>query len=181
MRAFIAIVLPDFVREALFQGAKQAKEHLGGIGKLIWADPKNYHLTLYFLGDVQEEILGKIQSSLKQEVAKIPSFALEFKEISLFPSIKKPHTVVALLKPQEDLMALQKQILLVASSVGGKANELRLFLPHITLARIKEMPVLSFNPLPLTLSFRVQDLHVFESRPTQNGSSYFSLCQIQFL
>lgn len=179
MRAFIAVTFPDFVKDALFQSAQTVKERLGLTGKQSWINPKNYHLTLFFLGEISEEVLKQMGPPLTQAVGGIAPFSIEFTQICLFPSIEKQHAVVASIKPQEDLIRLQQKALSVVSSMGEKINDPRPFLPHVTLARLKEVPVLSFNPLPLSISFRVRDLQLFESRPTQKGSGYLSLFKIQ--
>ena len=58
MRAFIALELSDEIREELFRLQKELKKVEADVK---WVDPVNIHLTLKFMGNVEEGKIGEIK------------------------------------------------------------------------------------------------------------------------
>ena len=179
MRAFVAVTLSGFVQEALASCTKELKKSLGADKNIRWVKPENYHLTLCFLGEIPDEIFRQIEPRLRQALADVASFSVELSKIDLFPSVREPHAIVAAIRPQANLVALQQKIFSALVPMLPEIDTPKSFLPHITLARIKGNFALDFKPIPLTLSYAVQDIHLFESRLSHAGPQHQSRFQIR--
>jgi len=128
MRVFIAIDLPKEVKNYLFELQKE----LSGFGKINWVAKKNLHLTLKFLGDINEEKLGEVKESLKQ--IKISKFKIFLSDVGVFPKREFIRVVWAGLKPAEVIMELQKKI---DELLLDKFSSDQRFQAHLTLGRVK--------------------------------------------
>lgn len=131
MRLFIAIALPDPVREAL-SGLRS------GLPGARWVEPEAMHLTLRFIGEVDETEAEDIDAALAAITA--PAFDLAISGIGSFQSRRRVRSIWVGLQRSEPLARLQGK---VESAVvrAGFEPEGRKFKPHVTLARLKNTPV----------------------------------------
>ena len=88
MRTFIAVDLPDVVKEKVGVYTKSLREYFGNGMK--WVLPENLHLTIKFLGEIKKNDLGVIENCVSQVTSGFDSFMLEFSGIGFFPSGRKP-------------------------------------------------------------------------------------------
>ena len=127
IRLFVALELPFDVRERLL-GV------MGGVPGAKWQDDAQLHLTLRFIGEVEESKLADIHSALS--AISFEPFDMSIESTGLFGTIKKPRFLWAGVTPEKPLKQLAKKI--EAALVRcGLAPETRKFVPHITLARCK--------------------------------------------
>ena len=127
MRLFIAIELPEQVKEYLTNVQKQIT---GFKGKSV--SKGQMHLTLKFLGEVPENKLELIKEKLKEvKVEKIDCFTTN---IGFFPSENYIRVVWIGLEPKEEIIELQKEIDNELKELFSKDKR---FHPHLTLARVK--------------------------------------------
>ena len=125
MRLFIAI---DF---------NELKDYFAELQKLL---PKNaklsftkaFHLTLKFLGEVQPNNAEKVADILKN--IKFKHFSVQLDSIGIFPTENYIRVVWAGLKPEDNVLDLQKNIDESLKELFKKERE---FKAHITLARVK--------------------------------------------
>src|SRR5215468_9723068 len=88
-RLFIAVDISDQAREA-------AASYVDGLkrdwpdSRISWAKPHNLHLTLKFLGDVEETRIIGLGDAVREVAASIPSFHLEIGGTGVFPSATRP-------------------------------------------------------------------------------------------
>tara|TARA_R110002072_G_scaffold81857_6_gene187092 strand:+ start:5273 stop:5812 length:540 start_codon:yes stop_codon:yes gene_type:complete len=129
-RLFAAIGLPDSVCEPLL--ALQS-----GLPGASWRPRENLHLTLRFFGDVDE----RKAEDLEHELAKItaPAFDLTLKGAGWFGRLE-PHALWIGAEPDTALLALQTKCERAARR-AGLAPESRKFVPHVTLAYLRQTPV----------------------------------------
>jgi 2'-5' RNA ligase len=130
MRLFVAIELPQPIKDrlvALCSGLHGAK----------WAEPKQMHLTLRFVGDVDGPQASDIADALGQVFS--PRFEIELAGLGDFSSRGRPNVLWVGVRPNAALTALQAK---VESAVrrAGLALEGRRFHPHVTLARFADGP-----------------------------------------
>jgi len=122
-RVFIAFDVSNEARDYLFDLQKKISKFV----KAKWVEKKNIHLTLKFLGEIDDEKLGKV----KKELAKIKfkRFDVVLDELGVFPDENFIRVIWVGLK-SDDIFNLQKKIdedLLESFSSDQK------FTSHITL------------------------------------------------
>jgi RNA 2',3'-cyclic 3'-phosphodiesterase len=146
----------------------------GGLPGARWIDVENYHLTLRFIGDVEGHVADEIANSLDR--VRRPSFPLALSGVGAFGS-KKPHSIWAGVTASPDLAALQAEIERICQRIGVAADP-RKFVPHVTLARLKNTsPIevahyLSARGNFSAASFRVGRFVLMSSRDSVGGGPY---------
>lgn len=105
----------------------------GGISGARWIDAENYHITLRFIGDVDERMASEAADVLDE--IRRPSFAVTLEGLSWF-GFDKPRAIVAKIKPTAALVELQADQERRLRRIGLEP-EPRKFTPHITLARLR--------------------------------------------
>jgi 2'-5' RNA ligase len=129
MRLFIAVTLPDDIKEYIKDIQKQIPSDNNKI-KLIPAE--QLHLTLKFLGEVSEEKVDKIKSSLS--IVKVKHFKAALDGTGAFPSENYIRVVWVGLKPKNGFIELQQNI---DKSLLELFRPDKRFHPHVTIARVR--------------------------------------------
>lgn len=127
IRLFVALGLPDSARRALCG--------LGnGVPGAKWVRPENLHITLRFVGNIDENIADDVAMAL--EGIDAGSAEIAFDGLSWFGTRSRPSAIVAKVRKTDCLLHLQRKI---ESAVvrAGLPPEDRKFMPHVTLARVK--------------------------------------------
>lgn len=101
-----------------------------------WVRPESIHLTLKFLGEIDDAKALKVSAELQKAAEGIGPFNLEVGGVGCFPNARAPKVVWAGIKESVELSKLQKKIDERLSSIGFEAEK-RPFTPHLTLCRIK--------------------------------------------
>ncbi|WP_051242244.1 RNA 2',3'-cyclic phosphodiesterase [Stappia stellulata] len=105
----------------------------GGLRGARWIDPENYHITLRFIGDVDDPTADEIADAL----ARIRRDAVEIRVNGLGSfGNGKPHAVWARVEPNRALMELQGEQERILQRLRLPA-ERRKYIPHVTLARCR--------------------------------------------
>lgn len=109
-------------------------------GIIKWVDPDHMHLTIRFFGETEERNIPLISDATMKAVAEIHPFQLTFSSLGVFKSIRQPRVIWIGCNHQTGLMDLNKktEIELVRN---GFPSENRKFSPHLTLGRIRSLPV----------------------------------------
>jgi 2'-5' RNA ligase len=105
----------------------------GGLHGATWIDPENYHITLRFIGDIDERAADEVADALAR--VKRRGFDVRVRGIGAFGG-GKPHSVYAAVEPSQPLMELQAEHERIMQRFGLEP-EGRKFTPHVTLARVK--------------------------------------------
>src|SRR6266481_9704210 len=92
IRTFIAIDLSDNVRAAIEQAQTRLKRTNLGV-KISWTKVANLHLTLQFLGYVEETVVEKIKAALRLVAAQHQPFDVSVRGGGAFPDEKRPRVV----------------------------------------------------------------------------------------
>ena len=179
VRTFLAIELNDSVRKALIQFQRQADNLL-----LKWVSPNAIHLTVKFLGVIEEEQVFIIKQALEEVVQEMSPFALTFKGLGGFPTLQKPRIIWAGVEGDVDHLEVLVSCIESALRLVGFPQEDRPYHPHITLARVKanareigqkittsEVSKQKWNFGNLT----VDRLSLFQSQLTPEGAQYSCL------
>jgi 2'-5' RNA ligase len=166
-RLFTGLEIPDDVGQTL-------SFLRGGLPGARWIDPENYHLTLRFIGDVDDALAHEVVSMLSRVNRK--AFELRLNGLSSFGG-RKPRAVVANTEPVQALYDLQGELERLMQRVGLEP-EGRKFTPHVTLARLRDSSTrqvadylaerASFRSAP----FPVHRFALFSSRASIGGGPY---------
>jgi 2'-5' RNA ligase len=146
----------------------------GGLPGARWIDPANYHLTLRFIGDVDDVIAHEVASMLGR--VKRSAFELHFEGLTSFGG-RKPRAVVANVAPEPALLDVQAEHERLMQRIGLEP-EGRKYLPHVTLARLRDASsrdvadYLATRGLFRTPSFPVERIVLFSSRASVGGGPY---------
>jgi RNA 2',3'-cyclic 3'-phosphodiesterase len=133
-RIFIAVEISDRIRQALID---LQRELMQNVPEVKWTTPENLHITLHFLGDVDQLDMVPICRVAKQVASKLHSFRLNVAGIGCFPTPRRPKVLWAgLTDGVEELKTLQEQLTAPLMETGCYRREERSFTPHITLGRI---------------------------------------------
>ncbi len=135
IRAFIAIKIPEDIQDKL--GAIQQKLQQSAV-HVSWVRSGNIHLTLKFLGNIQEDRIPKILSSLEESVKTSSPFQLQVGYAGAFPNIRYPRVIWIGVTDDENgsLKTLQKELESRLAKLGFKKEKGR-FQPHLTLGRVR--------------------------------------------
>lgn len=133
MRTFIAIAIPDEIKKY----ACSVKEDLMNTGTdLKWVEYENYHLTLKFLGEVQEKKLPLIKKNLILVADNCPSFNLSTANVGFFPRPSNPRVMWLGIRGEVEKAAfLGERIDAYLSTIGFNEEKNHRF--HLTLGRVR--------------------------------------------
>lgn len=146
----------------------------GGLPGARWVDPENYHLTLRFIGDVDDPTAHEVASMLGR-VKRAP-FDLHLEGLSSFGG-RKPRAVVASVPPNQPLMEVQAEHERLLQRIGLEP-EGRKFTPHVTLARLRDSSsrevadYLASRGLFRTPAFHVPRFVLYSARESVGGGPY---------
>jgi 2'-5' RNA ligase len=146
----------------------------GGLPGARWVTPENYHLTLRFIGDVDDIIAHEVASMLGR--VKRGAFELHFEGLTSFGG-RKPRAVVATVAPAQTLLEVQSEHERLMQRIGLEP-EGRKYTPHVTLARLRDSSsravaeYLSARGYFRTAAFRVSRFVLFSSRASVGGGPY---------
>jgi len=136
IRAFIAIDIPDDVRVAIEAAQVRLKQAPLGV-KISWTNVTNLHLTLQFLGSIQETAIGKLEPVLQTAVARQQPFDVSVRGAGAFPDEKCPRVVwVGCEEDGGRLSALVRAVQEAVRPLGFVPPE-HGFSAHLTLGRVR--------------------------------------------
>ena len=131
MRLFVALNLPSSVRDALWA----ATEPLRDLGLPVkWVRGDGIHVTLKFLGDVEDQREGELRGALGGAVAGAHALPLALGGFGVFPDFRRPRVIWTGIAPEPALEILQDKVEREFTPLGFP-TEARAFRPHVTLGR----------------------------------------------
>jgi len=105
----------------------------GGLPGARWIDPENYHLTLRFMGDIDDDAAGEVADNLAR--IRLKSFPIVIDGLGAFGA-RRPHSLFARVTLTEELAALQQHHERAIQRAGLPPDPRR-FIPHVTIARLR--------------------------------------------
>ncbi len=186
IRAFIAIELPDDIREALGRVIAPLKSLQPDVK---WVDPGSVHLTLKFLGYVAPDRVAEITEAITDAAVGIPPFSLEIKGLGVFPSLTRVRVVwIGVERETDKLLQLQKRLETSLEILGFPPEE-RDFTPHLTLARVRDNAspaerqelgqLIAANKVPSIGSFTAKSVSLMRSQLARTGAVYTQMAAIE--
>jgi len=179
MRLFIAIDIDEENMVALNDLQKQLRTKANvKAGDVKWVTAKNIHLTLKFLGEVEDDKLPEICRIAEDVASSHKPFALSIESVGHFGGKSATVLWVGSGKGTEELLQIQKDLETRLAAVGYPAEE-RPFSSHLTLARIRN-PKAGFKIAQLSQQYKnfelgtlaVNSICVYKSQLTPDGPIY---------
>jgi 2'-5' RNA ligase len=163
MRLFVALDLPDVAKDALAAVAGGVTASVPGAR---WVPRDNLHLTLVFLGGVDDARVPELSAALITAAKTAAPFTARLGRAGAFPSRRRAR--VLWIGMEDDAGALTRLAEATAAALEplGFERERRAWTAHLTLARFRTPCDLSSSP-PIEvspLSFEVRELSLFRSR-----------------
>ena len=168
-RLFVALDLPEEIKQSL--------EPLGtGLGDVRWLEPEQQHLTLRFLGQLDNGWTREVADALAL-VPGVP-FELCLKGIGHFPLRGEPRVLWVGVEKSLELQRLKRRIDRVLDQ-AGLSPDARKFAPHVTIARIRGPlsptrlgTYLMRHSLYRSEAFAVSSFHLYSSWPRSDGAEH---------
>jgi 2'-5' RNA ligase len=135
IRTFIAVDPGRAVRDRLVE----LQQDLGRAGRgMKWVEPENLHVTLLFLGEVDDREVPDVCRAVTDSCAARDAFVLTVAGVGCFGSPRRPRTVWAgLTGGAPELVALHDALEPPLMELGCYRREDRPFTPHLTLGRVQ--------------------------------------------
>ncbi len=168
-KIFIEIQIPDQTKRRLAKKIEQWSEL-----PVKWSKEENLHLTVSFIGYVDESVTPEICLRVSEAVSAIESFDLELNKIILGPDVEDPRMVVLIGEPSDELRNLHE---VVEEALDMRPEHHKEYRPHVTLGKIRKEKWDELTEKPLIeekvqIIVPVDYVSVMESK---GGSEYISL------
>ena len=183
MRLFVAIEVGSGVQRAaskVIDDLKRRTEHVAPHARVTWVKTEQLHLTVQFIGHVDDQLGEKIRTALALPL-RIAPFDLTIERTGTFPPKRPPRVIWAGITTGVDHLRLVERE--VRGRLDGlvSSTEERDYHPHLTLGRVKNPA--GVRPAVLLEGFesavfgvvRVDAVTLFESRLSSSGPTYIPL------
>jgi len=169
-RLFTALTLPNDVKKRLFRIVEREYANL----PVCWTKPENYHLTLNFLGFIQEEKILEICECVSGATKGVKTFEINFFSIEAGPGDREK-LIWAVGSSNKELARLKNNL---DGQFGFLARDRKEFTPHITLGRIKKEKWKKLAEAPkvkkeFLFSVPAASVELFESRFEKGRRVYY--------
>ncbi len=182
MRTFITIEIPEQIKTALASLQNHLRQAKADIN---WTKPENLHLTLIFLGEIEESRLAEIARACSDAATGVRSFTLRLSGSGVFPNVRQPRVLWAGLVGEIEMVARMRAALEESLEQLGFEREEKAFRPHLTIGRIKSnrktselVALADYYQLP-DLSFDVREIVLMRSELHPAGARYTALARIE--
>jgi RNA 2',3'-cyclic 3'-phosphodiesterase len=176
VRSFVAVPLPSEIQSRIFAAAQELARELPDDVK--WSRKvENLHVTLKFLGKVEDERLETLGTALSQAVGSVPRFRVELRRMGAFPSARRASVLWAWVDDVERGLGPLMEAVEATSERLGFPRERRELTAHVTVGRSKRGGVDARQALDRFVRHEfgattVEEVHVYESRLGGEGSTY---------
>jgi len=185
-RIFLAINLPPHIKDKLEKYQIETAKAFNDVSPkevVRWIPKDNIHITLVFIGSVQEQALPHILKTTEEMLEGTTPFVVQIEDTVYGPPGKMPPRMIWLkIKKTDPLLEIQEKLsnaLLTPSRKGGRKPRRRPYSPHITLGRIKKWEFKKIEPedrpnikKDLYSDFQVNSIEVMESKLKRSGAEY---------
>lgn len=135
MRLFVAIEIPETIRQQLGLGSRELRRVLP---RARWVRPELMHLTLLFLGDTDRELVPELDRRLGEAFSSYRPLAIRVSDLGAFPPKGRKRVIWAGIDADGDLIGLQAAVEEAVEKVTGRKVVKKKGKPyhaHVTLAR----------------------------------------------
>jgi 2'-5' RNA ligase len=188
MRLFLGIDLPDSVASATAAIADDLRSRFAKAAprtSLRWVPVENLHVTVWFLGEVREPDADSLVEALRPALGLAP-FTLRVAGAGVFPRSGAPRVAwLGLPEGRPELTAVFDRLRPRLVSRGFEP-ETRPYDPHLTIARVKDVPRQEIAAVRGILEetnadaggCRIDAVTLFRSQTSPRGSQYERLLRV---
>ncbi len=134
LRLFVAIPIPQTLEE----GIDGLLNEMPRYRQVRWVSRAQLHITLRFIGGLEEALLPKLQSILKSVSSPAGPFEAELGGLGAFPRSDRPRVLfIPVTRGEESFQRLEKTLTVSLEAVGVKPDD-KEYHPHLTLGRVRE-------------------------------------------
>lgn len=134
IRSFIAIDTAPEVKAAIVEVEEKLRST---DAEVRWESIDKFHITLKFLGNVDEAKLHSLENQLEEALGPFSAFTMRYQGVGCFPNQHHPRVVWIGAENEDGILTrIQETIEGVSESFGFQREE-RQFHPHITIGRVK--------------------------------------------
>ena len=175
LRLFVGIFPSQATQEQLNFEAKNLSEKLQTEVRLL--PPEVLHLTVKFIGNIDETQLNDLTAVFLQATGNLPSVSLQINQFRLFPSRRKPRLVAASIERSPELDYIFQFFDRGFSDLGIDADR-RSFNPHITVARSRRWQKEIISTVPVQIVEPITSVSLVHSQLTPEGATYNILSSV---
>jgi len=198
IRVFLAVELSEDFRNQIARVQQDLKSHLARelprAVHISWVRPASIHLTIKFLGDIDEQIIEPLREALAEVFKDQYAISIPLERLGAFPSLQAPRVLWVGASERWEQGDEAKRLAVLHRSVEtccdslGFASDGRPLSPHLTLARIKSggrefgqaLARSGVLDQPLSLDFlAVESVALMKSELKPTGSVYTKLWDVQ--
>lgn len=178
MRSFIALEISSEARDAIKEFQRELKRVDPAVA---WTRPENIHLTLRFLGELDDLLAPAVGAALADAVGAFQPFDLELSHPGVFPDLRRPRVIWVGLKGELDRLNHLRDAVDKAVEPFGYPAEKTAFRPHLTIGRVKgarnirEMLARSELYRMPRVRFAAREVVLFRSDLQPGGSRYTAI------
>lgn len=183
LRCFVALPLREGLRLALEKVGAQVREAEPGWRDQRWVSPDLMHVTLKFLGDVDEGEIEAVCASLRQVAASHTPFEMELAGVRATPGTGRCRMLWATFHDGSGACASLAEAVDAALERHGVERERRPFSAHVTLCRARQARQISAGALQVPAAgaivgecVSVASVSLVSSRLGRGRPEYTTLC-----
>lgn len=180
MRIFISLPIDQGVKIKLKNAQKKIQAN-NKDPKIKWTEPSKMHVTLKFIGDIDEAELEDLVDIVKNSVNTIRPFEFSFFKMDAFPDLKNPNVLINKLKEPNGKESFElEQNLRGYLDKYGLPYDNKKWIPHITIGRVKDDDAdVRLPNLDLDYSFKVEQVDIKKSELGSDGPEYDTIESIK--
>jgi 2'-5' RNA ligase len=169
MRIFIALLFSKLIKDKLFSYVENLRDNFDG----NFTSYDNLHLTLYYIGEIDELKLCKVNEEIKK--IKYSSFEFTISDLSSFKNSPTQRLVHFQIKPNLNLQGLHLRVI-NALKLAGITIKSTDFTPHITLGRKVKISIEELSKIESeVLTVNASRISIMESKRVDGELVYEEL------
>ncbi len=184
IRTFFSLKLDGEARKKFKLLQNEVKELTGydESRKIRWENTDNSHITLFFLGDTEEDIAEKICKEFHERIEnKTGEINLRYSGVSAFPGFRNPRVLIAKLESIDGkIFSLNESAVNILDAFGFRQD--KPLKPHLTLGRVRrdeQVSLPDFREIKFELYLNFKELIFNKSVLSSKGAEHFVIDRFQ--
>src|SRR5207245_1282724 len=135
LRTFIGVDIGKAIRDQAVALQEKLSQSASGVK---WVEPENLHVTLLFLGEVDDREVPAVCRAVSEQTVQHPAFDMSVEKVGCFPNPRRPRIIwIGVGQGAQELCALHDALEPPLLQLRCYRREERQYRPHITLGRVR--------------------------------------------